>query len=112
MEEGKPRYDLIPTEGLTEVAKLVTLCVERKGEATWRGQDPQNWSEQYNSINRHLNKWWLEQDNDPETGINHLAAVAFRALVVVSQSEFYPEIKKKFDNRPVTRREKGEYDVR
>lgn len=97
---AKPKWSLLPMEGLDDMAKLVTFMAEVKGDATWRGSAPQPFSEQYDSISRHLQKWWLHETNDPETNANHLTAVAFRALCVVSQQTKYAPYTRNLDDRP------------
>lgn len=41
----------------------------------------------YEAINRHLDLWWLGQDNDSDTGIPHLASVAANIGILVASLE-------------------------
>ena len=50
------------------------------GRANWSLGYPWSWS--FDALCRHLWAWWHGEDDDPETGSHHLAAVIFHALVL------------------------------
>jgi len=96
-QKGKKlaRYDLIPVQPLWDVAELYGYGASKYQEArNWeRGYD---WSLSYAALQRHANLFWSREDNDEETGLPHLAAVAFHALALMEYARTHPE----FDNRP------------
>lgn len=94
-EKGvKPeRYDLIPVEALAKVAQLYGFGAKKYAEHNWRrGYE---WSKSYAAMQRHLNEFWSGVENDPETGLPHLAAVVFHALALMT----FMEEHRKFDDR-------------
>jgi len=94
---AKPaRFELIPTGPLWDVAELYGYGASKYKEArNWeRGYD---WSLSYAALQRHANLFWSRENDDPETGLPHLAAVVFHALALMEYRTTHPE----FDNRPV-----------
>lgn len=79
-DEGKPRFGLIPPAALLEIARVFTHGAEKYGAGNYlKGAD---WSRYYDAAQRHLNAWARREDNDPETGISHLAHAASCLLIL------------------------------
>lgn len=84
---SKPaRFDMIPADVLWELAEHYG-----KGEAKYPGDEATgqaNWQKGYPwhlsvaALERHLNAWLAGEDVDPETGTNHLIAVAWHAFAL------------------------------
>ncbi len=71
---GKLRYDLLPTDSTAELVKVLTYGANKYAARNWeRGQ---KWSIPYASCLRHLQAWYAGEDNDPESGLSHLAHAA------------------------------------
>ena len=88
------RFDLIPVQPLWAVAELYGYGTRKYADRNWeRGYD---WSLSYAAMQRHANLFWSREDNDAETGLPHLAAVAFHALALMEYARTHPE----FDDRP------------
>lgn len=69
-DKGKIRYDLLPPEGVTAVAVILTGGAEKYGDRNWeKGMD---WSRPYGALLRHLFAWWSGEDKDRYTGKSHL----------------------------------------
>lgn len=67
------------------------------GENNWRkGYD---WGLSYAALMRHLSAWWEGQDNDPESGLSHLAHAGFHILTLVSFAS--TERYRALDDRPL-----------
>jgi hypothetical protein len=87
------RYDLIPAEALRTVAELYGKGAEKYEDHNWRrGYD---WSLSFAALQRHAWQYWNGEDNDAETGLPHMASVAFHALALIEFAQTHPE----FDNR-------------
>jgi len=76
------RFDLIPVDALWSVAKVFGKGAEKYAVRNWeRGYD---WSKTYGAMQRHLSLFWQGEDRDPETGLPHLAHVAWHALALLT----------------------------
>jgi hypothetical protein len=80
--EGKLRYDLIPVEALEDLAKLYTEGAKKYADRNW--EKGMAFSKMYASLLRHLFKFWMGEDIDKETGVNHMTAVAWNAMAIVT----------------------------
>lgn len=87
--------DLIPAWPLRMLAKLYGVGAQKYAERNWeRGYE---WSKSFAALNRHLWAWWAGEDKDAETGIPHLACVAWHAFALLEFSVEHRE----FDDRPL-----------
>lgn len=74
------RYDLIPVEFERALATHYGLGARKYAERNWeRGY---KWSLSVGALRRHLAAWLDGEDDDPETGSNHLIAVAWHAVAL------------------------------
>mgnify|MGYP001574654620 CR=1 FL=1 len=74
--EGKPRYDLIPTEMLTRLAGLYARGAEKYGDSNWQLADtPEELQRFKQSAWRHFIAW-LEGDIDED----HASAVSWNVF--------------------------------
>lgn len=88
------RYDLIPAQPLETLARLYGRGAEKYDDHNWRkGYD---WSLSFAALQRHAWQFWNGEDNDAETGLPHMASVAFHALALIE----FMETHRDFDNRP------------
>lgn len=78
--EGKVGLDQIPAEALLELGRVYQMGAMKYGRDNWRaGTD---WHEFYGSALRHLMKWWLGENLDEESGLNHLAHVMWNIVTL------------------------------
>jgi len=92
------RFDLIPAGPLTQVAEHYGRGAEKYEDRNWeRGYD---WSLSFAALMRHAWAFWNGEDDDPETGSPHMAAVVFHAFALLEFAKTHPEK----DNRPSTQR--------
>lgn len=69
--EDKSGVDQIPVEILMEWGQVFTMGQKKYGRDNWKsGTD---WHEFYGSALRHMFAFWNGEDNDPESGLSHLA---------------------------------------
>lgn len=88
------RFDLIPAEALTTLAELYGFGATKYADHNWRkGYD---WSLSFAALQRHAWLFWGGEDDDAETGLPHMASVAFHALALIEFASTHPE----YDNRP------------
>lgn len=97
------RFDLIPPDALWALAEAYGVGAEKYAERNW--EQGYSWSLSYAAMQRHANQFWMGEDVDRESGILHLASVAWHAFAMLhflgNYEDFGP-----FDDR-VT----GEYDA-
>lgn len=87
------RYDLIPVEPLAELARLYGFGAAKYEAHNFR--KGYEWSKSYAALQRHANAFWGGEDIDPESGLPHMASVAFHAFAL---SEFM-QTHREFDDR-------------
>mgnify|MGYP005870101243 CR=1 FL=1 len=69
-DQEKPRMDLVPTEAVQALAKVLTFGAKKYSSRNWeKGMD---WSRAYAALQRHLLAWWGGESLDTETGYSHL----------------------------------------
>lgn len=104
LSEGACVTDAISDSDITKSGSQNTAnehsptCASRQvvqsGDRNWeRGVA---WSLNYAAAMRHLTAWWGGEDNDPETGSPHLAAVAWHMFALLEYSVTHPDK----DDRP------------
>ena len=95
LDQGKPRYDLIPPELLEGVAAVLTEGAREKYPArNWEGG--MRWGKYFAALMRHMWAWWRGENLDPETGMSHLHhAACCLAFLIAYESRKIGE-----DDRP------------
>ncbi|MFC4089325.1 dATP/dGTP diphosphohydrolase domain-containing protein [Micromonospora sp. GCM10011541] len=94
------RFDMIPTYPLRLLAERYGAGAQKypavNGLDNWR--NGYAWSLSYAAMQRHLTAFWGGEDIDPDSGQQHLAAVAWHAFVLMEWSR-HPDLVEKFDDR-------------
>lgn len=94
-DQEKVGTHLLPPGPLLEIAKVLDFGAKK--------YDPWNWAKGikytriYGAILRHLWSWYRGEDNDPETGISHLAHAGCGILFLLQ----YSATRLQFDDRPI-----------
>jgi hypothetical protein len=81
-DENKLRYDLIPPDGLVDIVKILTDGATKYGERNW--ELGMSWSRLYAAAMRHLQAWAIREDNDPESGMFHMAHACTNLLFLLT----------------------------
>lgn len=81
-DDGKVRLDLLPVEALTEIAKVLTFGANKYAAHNWRKGFV--WSRTVAALLRHFYAWLRGEDNDPETGLSHMAHVGCNVLFLLT----------------------------
>lgn len=93
-DANKLRLDLVPTEGVSAVADILTGGAAKYGDRNWeKGMD---WSRPYGAALRHLLAWWGGEDRDRESGKSHLWHAATNLFFLIA----YQARNKGKDDRP------------
>lgn len=66
----KLRLDLLSIQAMQGTAKILTIGAKKYGDRNW--EKGLSFSRVFGAILRHLFAWWIGQDNDDETNLNHL----------------------------------------
>lgn len=82
-DEGKLQYDLIPARAFEEVVAVMTFGAKKYAADNWRAGTGFGFRRCFGALCRHAWAWFRGQDLDAETGIHHLAAVAFYCLILM-----------------------------
>lgn len=93
--KGKVSFSLVPLHLLAGCAR-VFMSGKLKYDA-WNWAKGMEWSKCFDSLMRHLIKWWyLGEDVDEETGENHLDHILCNVLMLRHYTQTY----KDGDDRP------------
>ncbi len=93
---GKRRWGLLPFNALEEVVKVLEVGAIKYGSFNW--QKGLSWTETFESLQRHLLKWFNGENVDEESGLNHMAHVATNSLFLL----YFVLTGKGRDDRPKT----------
>lgn len=78
------RFSLIPREFLWELACHYGRGARKYADRNWeRGY---KWSLSQDAMERHFNQWLLGEDNDQETGTNHLVCALWHLIALYTFS--------------------------
>lgn len=92
-DAGKLGVDLLAFDSLLEVAKVYTFGAIKYIPDNWR--KGMKWSRIFGALCRHAIAWFLGEDKDSETGLNHMAHAAWCCLTLIN----YSKTKLEFDDR-------------
>ena len=68
----KPRWSLLPYGTIVQVIGVLEFGAKKYEVGNWK-HVPDARTRYYDATMRHLEWWWLGQENDPESGLPHLA---------------------------------------
>lgn len=86
--EGKLRYDLLPTYATEQQARIMTKGSFKYAPRNWEKGMP--WTSVVASLKRHLAAWEKGEDYDPESGELHMAHVLVNASFLVEYYKLFP----------------------
>lgn len=74
-DTGKPRWSLLPIDTIGQVVAVLEHGAKKYGDDNWRYVENGR-TRYYDALMRHVDAWWRGEDNDPESGLPHLAHAA------------------------------------
>lgn len=83
LDQEKPRTELLSSAALIEIAKVLTFGAKKYDAHNWRGGLEQ--SRLIGAALRHLLAYNDGEDNDPETGLPHLAHLGCCVMFMLEQ---------------------------
>lgn len=95
MGEAKPKMSDTPVIGIRLLGQVHTHGAEKYGRFNWREHNVSS-SVYYDAAMRHITAWFDGEDNDPDTGLSHLAHVMAGMNIILDAQDH----KSLNDNRP------------
>lgn len=86
----KPRMSLVPQLAKYDVAKVMTYGEEKYAAYNW--MEGFKWTLLTDAIDRHLTAFLCGEDNDPESGLPHLAHLACSVMMALENCYLHPEL--------------------
>jgi hypothetical protein len=93
-DSDKLRYDLIPPEGMEELARVYTIGARKYADRNW--ELGIKYGRVFGALLRHAFAWARGESLDPVDGQHHLASVAWCALALITYEK---RGMSKFDDR-------------
>ena len=87
---GKLRFDLIPVRPLEQLAEIYTYGAVKYDDNNWR--EGMSWGRVFGAIMRHCWAFWRGEDNDPESGLSHMAHAAFGCFTLMEYVTTHREL--------------------
>ncbi len=72
-DQGKPDWSLLPLESLEEIVRVLEFGANKYAPGNWASNGGLSHRRVLSSLLRHIFAYMRGQDNDPETGLSHLA---------------------------------------
>lgn len=80
-DDGKSALELIPPKAEVEIGNVMGYGADKYGEYNYlQGME---WTRMVGAAKRHINSWLDGEDNDPESGLHHLAHAAISCMMAL-----------------------------
>lgn len=83
------RFDLVPARALWALAEVYGKGAVKYEDDNWRRGYPWRWS--FGALMRHAWAWFRGEDNDPESGLPHLAHAAWHCFTLMEFGRLHPD---------------------
>jgi len=91
LDEGKVGlHYVLAMSGLDSVSRVGEFGAKKYGQWNYRGGMP--WMKLLGSCTRHLSSFIRGEDNDPESGLPHLAHLVYDALMLMEYAQDYKHL--------------------
>lgn len=82
-DTGKADWALVPWDSIEEIVKVLEFGKTKYAAWNWSTGEGFTYTRVFNSSMRHLLAWVRGQDNDPETGLSHIAHLGCNVLFLM-----------------------------
>lgn len=82
-DQGKLDWSLLPIDSVEEILRVLEFGKRKYAAWNWASNGGFKYSRLYRSLLRHIFAWWRGEDNDPETGLSHLAHAGCNILFLL-----------------------------
>lgn len=89
-DQDKLQWDLMPFDLLEEELKVWMFGAKKYSAHNWRKGMPT--TRGFNALMRHLTAYMNGEDNDPESGISHLAHAACCLKMMQHTAKYHPSL--------------------
>jgi hypothetical protein len=93
-DQEKPRMDLLSTEALIQISKVLGEGATKYSPQNWR--KGLAWSRVLGAAMRHLTAFNGGEDKDPETGLSHLAHLGCCTMFLLEYEKMHKELDDRF----------------
>ena len=87
-DEGKADWNLMPFEAIEEINKVLEFGAKKYAAWNFAEGKGMSWTRLFNSMMRHMFAWVRGQDNDPESGLSHLAHAGCNIVFLLYYSKY------------------------
>lgn len=98
LDAGKEPLDLIPYEALREIAKVLDFGAKKYSRGNWTGGIA--YSRLIAATLRHVNQFNAGEDNDPETGLPHMAHAGCEVIFLLWMTQKRGDLDDRIFKRP------------
>ena len=88
-DHSKPRWDLLPLDAVRPIVDVLTFGAVKYSDDNWQTV-PNGERRYFAALLRHLQAWQAGEQNDPESGLTHLAHAGC-CLVLLLWFETHPQ---------------------
>jgi hypothetical protein len=97
-DQGKAAWYLMPWDALEEILRAFEFGAEKYGP--WNFRNGMKWSRPFSALCRHIFAWWRGEDNDPESGLSHLAHAGACVVMLLVYIRNNPDQDDRYKKQP------------
>lgn len=94
-DAGKPPVELVPASFVESISLVLAHGARKYARNDWTKGLP--WTRILGSTLRHVYAWSRREDNDPESGLPHLAHAATNIMFLMTWAKTRPELDDRFN---------------
>ena len=101
-DEGKRDWSLLPLDSVEEIIKVLEFGSNKYAAWNFEDGDGLKFSRLLNSSFRHLTSFTRGEDNDPETGLSHVAHLGANVLFLLHfllRKDTFPKVDDRYQGK-------------
>lgn len=87
-DTGKSEYGLLPAFALEETVRVLTFGAQKYERNNWQ-KVPEPKRRYFDAVERHIWAWKRGENNDPESGLHHLAHALCNLMFLYEHDVIY-----------------------